>query len=893
MSTLLTRTRWAAALQPGAARILPTAGRGVRRFSATILIALAIWGAIAVTFGATGDAWLISQALLTLGIVTVVLYRSVVSQTFNIAWSIFWTWAFIFLALAPAFQLAAGRFPWKGSFETAALSTAQQVVLVGLASAGIGYLLARRLPDRADVRPADTTERAVPSDRPRTRRVVVLLLWAQVLTGGIFAALMGNGLFVGRTEFRKTLLQVAELPGGGSLYFLAEAGAIVIPAAGLALYRSGVRVPGGLLVAGILAGALVTNPLIGSRFLTGSFVLALAAAFLINSRWLRWLPASAVLVFVTVFPTLDLMRGDGTGATSVGASLPNSTLLNFDFDAFEMLVREVAAPGIPEGLPSRLELFIAPFLRWVPGVANLVQGDASGPVVARLTGMSYTNVSMPLWGEAHLVGGFAGVVAMFVLLGLLLGWAGPKFPGTLAGLSGRAVAAPVAALLFMVLRGSLYEVLGFLLLAVATGLVVALAGSRIGAGAAVDGLVGEDRADVLGAAGSNRPLTVAFYLPQYHSIPENDEWWGKGFTEWTNVRKASALFDGHDHPRRPADLGYYDLTTAGVSSQQAALAQANGVDAFCFYYYWFAGKRLLERPVDDYLERGPDFPFCISWANENWTRRWDGQDQAVLIGQDYGDGTAEQVFLDFLPYLQDSRYLRVDGRAVIVVHRVDHLPDAPQFARTWRALAAEHGVGPLQLIAAETKPGIRPDTFGFDAVCEFPPVGSNTLAAAKLLPPAGLNPSFRGRVMSYPRMVARFMRRPEPGFVRYRGVAPGWDNTARRSHSSTVYMDSSPEGYRRWLQFARASESRRPHGMVFINAWNEWAEGSYLEPDETHGMDYLRATRWDAGPLPRRPRAAIGAPGLPWLQSLAKSAAGSVLAHGRVLRNNLARLRRG
>ncbi|MET1086465.1 MAG: glycoside hydrolase family 99-like domain-containing protein [Arthrobacter sp.] len=887
MSAVTVGNRWLEAFKSSESRAVTPAGRSVRVFSATVLFALAAWGAGAVASGATRDPLLISQAIVTLGISSVMLYRCVVSQTFNIAWSIFWTWTFVFMALAPAFQLAATRFPWKGTFAVAAVATGQQVILAGLAAAAIGYFITRRLPWRPERALLGVTARRW---QPGVAGVMAALLWAQLATGILFAALMGPSLFNGRVAFRETLLRVADLPGGGSLYFLAEAGAIAIPAAGVALFRSGIKVSGKLLMAAIVVGAVVTNPLIGSRFLTGSFVVALVAAYLINSKWLRWLPASTVFVFVTVFPTLDLMRGDGTGSSSVGASMPSATLLNFDFDAFEMLLRGVSVEAIPDGMSNRLDLFIAPFLRWIPALSNLVQGHASGPVVANVTGMSYTNVSMPLWGEAHLVGGLLGVFGVFLLLGALLAWAGPRFPGTAAGLSGRAIAAPVAALLFMVLRGSLYEVLGFLLLAVAVGAVIAAA---VRAGAVTPQVSGKETDKDSLVAEPNRPLTVAFYLPQYHAIPENDEWWGKGFTEWTNVRKASALFDGHDHPRRPADLGYYDLTTAGVSSQQAALAQANGVDAFCFYYYWFAGKRLLERPVDDYLERGPDFPFCISWANENWTRRWDGQDQAVLIGQDYGDGTAEQVFLDFLPYLRDPRYLRVDGRAVIVVHRVDHLPDAPQFARTWRALAAEYGVGPLQLIAAETKPGIRPDTFGFDAVCEFPPVGSNTLAAAKLLPPAGMNPSFRGRVMSYPRMVARFMRRPEPGFVRYRGVAPGWDNTARRSHSSTVYMDSSPEGYRRWLQFARASEGRRPHGMVFINAWNEWAEGSYLEPDETHGMDYLRATRWEAEPLPRRQRAAIGAPGLPWLQSLAKSAAGSVLAHLRVLRNNLARLRRG
>ena len=392
---------------------------------------------------------------------------------------------------------------------------------------------------------------------------------------------------------------------------------------------------------------------------------------------------------------------------------------------------------------------------------------------------------------------------------------------------------------------------------------------------------------------SAQPRTVAFYLPQFHSIPENDEWWGNGFTEWTNVSSALPSFDGHDHPRRPAQLGHYDLSDVRVQHDQASLALGAGLDAFCFYFYWFAGKRLLEKPLDQYLESGPDFPFCISWANENWSRRWDGKDHEILIAQDYNQGSANAVFDSFQPYLEDARYLKIDGASVLVVHRADHLPAPAEYAATWRELAMARGLGPLYLIAAETRPGLDPRQIGFDATCEFPPVGSNTLGAAQLLPPRGINPAFRGRLMSYPRMARRFIRRRQPGFVRHRGVVPSWDNTARRGDQATVYLGSSPAAYARWLSAARKSEYDRhgSNGLVFVNAWNEWAEGAYLEPDATHGDAFLRATKpgYTTG-IGSPARVPIGWPSTAWLHSVVQATAGSVVA---LLRRIRALARRG
>ncbi|MBT2519669.1 glycoside hydrolase family 99-like domain-containing protein [Arthrobacter sp. ISL-28] len=374
-------------------------------------------------------------------------------------------------------------------------------------------------------------------------------------------------------------------------------------------------------------------------------------------------------------------------------------------------------------------------------------------------------------------------------------------------------------------------------------------------------------------------LTVAYYLPQFHQIPENDEWWGAGFTEWTNVRKARPQYDGHDHPRRVETLGQYDLRSVEVMHRQADLAKRHDVDAFCFYFYWFDGHRLLERPVDNYLQAGPNFPFCLSWANENWTRRWDGKEHEVLMGQNYSGTTAEEIFDDFLPYFRDERYLRVDGALVLVIHRVDHVPDAAELMSSWRRLAKEYGLGELHIIAAETKFGIEPTWYGVDAISEFPPVGSNTLASAQLLPVKGLRSDFSGRIMSYERMAKRFMRRRPPSFTRYRGVVPGWDNTARRGNRATIYVGHNPRSYGEWLTHARrAEDDRQGTGLVFINAWNEWAEGAYLEPDATWGTAFLEATQRNAGPLQASPKPKLGAPSLAWLRSVSFAVMGSAVS---------------
>jgi glycosyltransferase involved in cell wall biosynthesis len=338
---------------------------------------------------------------------------------------------------------------------------------------------------------------------------------------------------------------------------------------------------------------------------------------------------------------------------------------------------------------------------------------------------------------------------------------------------------------------------------------------------------------------------IAFYLPQYHPIPENDRWWGAGFTEWTNVRKGLPNFVGHEQPHEPAELGYYDLSSAEVRARQAGLAREFGIHGFCYYTYWFNGKRLLERPLDEVLTSGtPDLPFCVCWANENWTRRWDGLDQDILIGQDYSTADSTAFIRQLLPVLGDPRYIRVDGRPLLLVYKLDLIPQARAMADVWRREARQHGLGELYLCAVRTTFHSDPSAFGFDAVVEFPPHGFHAYRLNAQMQIT--NPEFRGMVFNYRHQVIQSLDETPCDYTTFRCVMPGWDNTARRRHDSTVFIRSSPDLFEYWLH-AMIEQTRRrlPMGrrLVFVNAWNEWGEGCHLEPDRRSGRGYLAAVR--------------------------------------------------
>ncbi len=341
---------------------------------------------------------------------------------------------------------------------------------------------------------------------------------------------------------------------------------------------------------------------------------------------------------------------------------------------------------------------------------------------------------------------------------------------------------------------------------------------------------------------------IAFYLPQFHPIPENDAWWGKGFTEWTNVKAAKPQFAGHYQPRIPGDLGYYDLCADPViMERQVELAKLHGLEGFCFYFYWFNGKRLLESPVLSYLEKKElDFPFCLCWANENWSRRWDGLDHEILISQKHSPED-DLAFIEYTAkYFQDRRYIRVKGKPLLLVYRPSLLPSARKTANRWRQWCRDHGIGEIFLAYTQSFEAVNPEKYGFDAAIEFPP------NLAGIQPLAGrekelFHQEFGGVVYDLGELAKRSDHYSQPDYPLFRSVCPSWDNTARRGKTATIFVNDSPASYRQWLSNAAIDTASRfkqkDTSLVFVNAWNEWAEGAYLEPDQARGYAYLQATR--------------------------------------------------
>lgn len=349
---------------------------------------------------------------------------------------------------------------------------------------------------------------------------------------------------------------------------------------------------------------------------------------------------------------------------------------------------------------------------------------------------------------------------------------------------------------------------------------------------------------------------IAFYLPQYHPIPENDRWWGKGFTEWTNVSKAKPLFPGHYQPHQPADLGFYDLRLPEARQAQADLARAYGIHGFCYYHYWFTGKRLLERPFENVLaSKEPDFPFCLCWANENWTRRWDGQDENILAEQIYSKEDDRQHLRYLAQAFQDPRYIRIDGKPLFLVYRAGKIPNPLLTSKTWRDEAHQLGIGDIFLVRVEsfTEEHQDPQSIGFDACVEFQPDWGNMgfpmqtgrkwslKRKLKLAEPAYAS----NNIYDYATIVESMLAKPPADYKRFPCVTPAWDNTARRKDgNATILHDSTPELYERWLNTVVQRELSNPDSdrIVFINAWNEWAEGNHLEPCQKWGHAYLEAT---------------------------------------------------
>ena len=344
---------------------------------------------------------------------------------------------------------------------------------------------------------------------------------------------------------------------------------------------------------------------------------------------------------------------------------------------------------------------------------------------------------------------------------------------------------------------------------------------------------------------------IAYYLPQFHPIPENDIWWGKGFTEWTNVASAKPLFPRHYQPHIPADLGFYDLRLSEARIAQAEMAQTYGIEGFCYYHYWFSGRQVLEQPFHEVLRSGePKFPFCICWANENWTGIWSGNDRQILLAQTY-PGYQDEVshFQVLLDAFIDDRYITIDDRPVFMIYQPDNLPDPRKWTDTWRELAHRAGLKGLYLVAYANYPWPFRE-MGFDA--STPKI----IGTIRLYDPLWLR---RLKIavrltLGMPRWIysyGKIARNPRSIFPEcvysdvFPCVLPNWDNTPRRGKRGIVFHGSTPELF--GLHFRRTIEQVLPkpkeYRIIFVKSWNEWAEGNHLEPDLRFGRGYLDTIR--------------------------------------------------
>jgi len=342
----------------------------------------------------------------------------------------------------------------------------------------------------------------------------------------------------------------------------------------------------------------------------------------------------------------------------------------------------------------------------------------------------------------------------------------------------------------------------------------------------------------------NRPIPrlIAFYLTQFHPTPENDLWWGRGFTEWTNVTTAEPLFEGHLQPHLPSDFGFYDLRVRETRHDQIEIAKQYGIDGFCYHYYWFSGKRLLNLPLDDMLaDPESDMPFCLCWANENWTRRWDAAEQEVLIAQKYLPEDDLAFIKSLVPFFEDRRYIRLDNKPYLIVYRPQHIPNARKTVEVWRGYCRSIGLGEIHVCAAFVHGNEDYTQFGFDSGVEFPPHNPRSRIINDQV---HFRDHFCGNVFQYAGIAQSYLDRDYGSARVYKTVFPSWDNTARIKERALVVFNSVPENYEYWLASTIdiVKQSGRHDELIFINAWNEWAEGCYLEPDQWFGHGFLQAT---------------------------------------------------
>lgn len=344
---------------------------------------------------------------------------------------------------------------------------------------------------------------------------------------------------------------------------------------------------------------------------------------------------------------------------------------------------------------------------------------------------------------------------------------------------------------------------------------------------------------------------LAFNLPQYHTFPENDKWWGKGFTEWTNTRKSRPRFETHYQPREPhEDIGYYDLSKVENLQMQSELAKRHKIYGFCYYYYWFSGHRLMEKPLDLLLEHPEiNMPFCLCWANENWTRAWDGLNKDILIKQDYTEKDKYNFIVDIKKYIDDDRYIRVNDKPIIIVYNPSAIPDVKDVFNTWKKMAVKVGIGEISIwIIRSFNNTIKSMNLEevVDKEIEFPPHNIQKMCNSEIYNEVvGDN---IGRIYDYTDLVNKIIKNRKENYKEknlYRTVMLGWDNAARRINGFNTFESYDLEKYYEWLKLnicTTEEEFNKEERFTFINAWNEWAEGTYLEPDRKYGYANLNAT---------------------------------------------------
>lgn len=342
---------------------------------------------------------------------------------------------------------------------------------------------------------------------------------------------------------------------------------------------------------------------------------------------------------------------------------------------------------------------------------------------------------------------------------------------------------------------------------------------------------------------------IAFYLPQFHEIVENNEWWGEGFTDWTNVKKAKPLFRGHQQPKEPLNENYYDLANVAVMKWQSKIAQEHQVYGFCYYHYWFNGKLLLEKPLENMLkDKEVTIPFCFSWANEPWARTWDGRNTDMLMPQEYGDKKEWQEHFQYLlDFFKDERYIKIDNKPMFLIYRTESIPNVNEMINYWNELAIKNGFNGIHLIETLNSFQAKSYVDSSNAVLEFEPAYTFThgFSVWDKIYNKIYNKIFNDslNIKKYDDIWKNILYRKavsRKGKQTIKGAFVGWDNSARKAKSAVIVADNSVEKFEKYfsLLFNNTKKDNK-NEYIFINAWNEWAEGAYLEPDKHNEYHYL------------------------------------------------------